>query len=104
MPCAGELPHRRCQAPRRRRRLPRRVPATRRRRFLPPRHNQAWSDLAVDRGAGAPQYRALLADLEILAADFSYFAAYDLPVLLRPYYEMNGPWFWWGGKTPATYR
>lgn len=34
----------------------------------------------------------------------SYFAAYDIPVLLRPYHEMNGGWFWWGGRTPASYR
>lgn len=66
--------------------------------------DQAWFDLVVDRAADTPQYRALLADLEILAANLSYFAAYDILVLLRPYHEMNGAWFWWGGKTPASYK
>ena len=23
---------------------------------------------------------------------------YCMPVLLRPYHEMNGGWFWWGMK------
>ena len=32
-----------------------------------------------------------------------------VPVLFRPYHEMNGNWFWWGGRpgpdgTPALYR
>ncbi|MFI1018778.1 glycoside hydrolase family 26 protein [Streptomyces sp. NPDC020965] len=66
--------------------------------------DQAWFDRVVDWAADTPQYRALLADLEILAANLSYFAAYDIPVLLRPYHEMNGPWFWWGGKTPTSYK
>ncbi|MFJ5308460.1 glycosyl hydrolase [Streptomyces sp. NPDC088350] len=46
----------------------------------------------------------MLADLSFLAATLSYFAAWDIPVLLRPYDEMNGDWFWWGGKTPASYK
>lgn len=24
-------------------------------------------------------------------------------VLFRPYHEMNGNWFWWGGKTPQSF-
>lgn len=30
-------------------------------------------------------------------------AAADVPLLWRPYHEMNGPWFWWGGQ-PALLR
>ncbi|MFI8518700.1 glycoside hydrolase family 26 protein [Streptomyces sp. NPDC085481] len=66
--------------------------------------DQAWFDRVVDWESNTPEYRALLADLGVLAASLSYFAAYDIPVLLRPYHEMNGGWFWWGGRTPAGYR
>ncbi|MFI6472250.1 glycoside hydrolase family 26 protein [Streptomyces sp. NPDC050516] len=66
--------------------------------------DQTWFTKVVDWEADTPEYRALLADLKVLAAHLSYFAAYDVPVLLRPYHEMNGDWFWWGGKTPASYK
>jgi mannan endo-1,4-beta-mannosidase len=26
-----------------------------------------------------------------------------VPVLWRPYHEMNGDWFWWGGRSEGTY-
>ncbi|MFG3280426.1 glycoside hydrolase family 26 protein [Streptomyces sp. NPDC048111] len=66
--------------------------------------DQQWFDRLVDRESNTPEYQALLADLDLLAATLSYFALYDIPVLLRPYHEMNGGWFWWGGKTPASYQ
>ncbi|MCX4985415.1 glycoside hydrolase family 26 protein [Streptomyces sp. NBC_00572] len=66
--------------------------------------DQAWFDRVVDWESDTPEYRALLADLGFLAASLSYFAAYDIPVLLRPYHEMNGGWFWWGGRTPASFK
>ena len=25
-----------------------------------------------------------------------------IPVIFRPYHELNGSWFWWGGKTLHT--
>ncbi|MET7731106.1 glycosyl hydrolase [Streptomyces sp. NPDC005402] len=66
--------------------------------------DQAWFDRVLDWESDTDEYRALLADLGFLAATLSYFAAWDVPVLLRPYHEMNGDWFWWGGKTPASYK
>lgn len=66
--------------------------------------DQAWFDRVVDWESDTPEYRALLADLGFLAAALSYFAAWDVPVLLRPYHEMNSGWSWWGGRTPASYR
>ena len=66
--------------------------------------DQAWFDRLLDRENDTPEYRALLSDLEFLAASLSYFAAWDVPVLLRPYHEMNGSSFWWGGKSPASYK
>ncbi|MCT9083806.1 glycoside hydrolase family 26 protein [Streptomyces fulvoviolaceus] len=66
--------------------------------------DQAWFDRVLDWESDTDEYRALLADLGFLAATLSYFAAWDVPVLLRPYHEMNGDWFWWGGKTAASYK
>lgn len=31
-------------------------------------------------------------------------AAAGVPVLWRPYHEMNGPWFWWGGEPERSVR
>jgi mannan endo-1,4-beta-mannosidase len=66
--------------------------------------DQAWFDSVVNWPANSAQYQALLGDLRVLAAQLSYFAAYDVPVLLRPYHEMNSTAFWWGGRTPASYK
>jgi len=27
----------------------------------------------------------------------------NVPVLWRPYHEMNGDWFWWGGRYDGKY-
>lgn len=39
-------------------------------------------------------------------AQSSILNAQRIPVILRPWHEMNGDWFWWGGKntTPELYR
>jgi mannan endo-1,4-beta-mannosidase len=66
--------------------------------------DQAWFDAVVDWRDNTGGYQALLADLAFAADQLSYFAEYDIPVLFRPYHEMNGNWFWWGGKSPAGYQ
>jgi len=33
-----------------------------------------------------------------LAEELKELQAMNIPVLFRPYHEMNGKWFWWGGK------
>lgn len=43
-------------------------------------------------------YKALIDDLDILANHLSVLRDNDIPVLWRPYHEMNGGWFWWGKK------
>lgn len=35
-----------------------------------------------------------------LAEAFKVLAAENIPVIFRPYHEMNGGWFWWGGDAP----
>jgi len=66
--------------------------------------DQTWFDSVVNWTDNTPQYQALLADLSVLAAQLSYFAEYDIPVLMRPYHEMNSDSFWWSGKTAASYQ
>jgi mannan endo-1,4-beta-mannosidase len=66
--------------------------------------DQDWLDSVVDWNDNTAQYQELLADLSVLAAQLSYFAEYDIPVLFRPYHEMNSGSFWWGNKTAASYQ
>ncbi|WP_340021552.1 glycosyl hydrolase [Paenibacillus sp. FSL K6-1096] len=47
---------------------------------------------------GTPQYKALIADLDEVAVYLGELRDAGVPVLWRPYHEMNGGWFWWGQK------
>ncbi|GAA3877718.1 glycosyl hydrolase [Streptomyces sedi] len=38
------------------------------------------------------------AQVDTAAAVLRQLADADVPVLWRPYHEMNGPWFWWGAQ------
>ncbi|OIJ99163.1 hypothetical protein BIV24_05160 [Streptomyces colonosanans] len=56
---------------------------------------------------GSTEHRALLHDLDFLTDHLGYLADRGVPVLLRPYHEMNtrsGHGFWWAGRDPAWYR
>ncbi|MEU1304218.1 glycoside hydrolase family 26 protein [Streptomyces shenzhenensis] len=56
---------------------------------------------------GSPEHRDLLHDLAFLADHLGYLAGRGVPVLLRPYHEMNtapGRGFWWAGQEPAAFR
>ncbi|MGW0579511.1 glycosyl hydrolase, partial [Streptomyces sp. NPDC002920] len=56
---------------------------------------------------GSSEHRALLHDLGYLADHLGYLADQGVPVLLRPYHEMNtapGRGFWWAGQDPAAFR
>jgi mannan endo-1,4-beta-mannosidase len=44
-----------------------------------------------------------MAELDILAAGLAELRAAGVVVLWRPFHEMNGGWFWWGGKDPETF-
>lgn len=48
---------------------------------------------------GTVQYKALLADLDKTALSLQQLSNAGVPVLWRPYHEMNGGWFWWGQKS-----
>ena len=47
--------------------------------------------------------------VDVIAGYLQELQAAGVPVLFRPYHEMNGNWFWWGGRpgpngTAALYR
>jgi mannan endo-1,4-beta-mannosidase len=47
---------------------------------------------------GTVQYKLLIADLDKAAVYLKQLRDTGVPVLWRPYHEMNGGWFWWGKK------
>ncbi|MFI1072608.1 glycoside hydrolase family 26 protein [Streptomyces puniciscabiei] len=74
-------------------------------RNSPAARDSGWFGRVVTEGTD--EHRALLHDLGYLADHLGYLAAHGVPVLLRPYHEMNtrpGHGFWWAGQDPAAYR
>ncbi|WP_246553306.1 PA14 domain-containing protein [Paenibacillus tritici] len=47
---------------------------------------------------GTTEYKALIADLDKVAVSLKSLRDAGVPILWRPYHEMNGGWFWWGKK------
>ncbi|QGQ97217.1 glycosyl hydrolase [Paenibacillus psychroresistens] len=47
---------------------------------------------------GTTQYKQLIEDLDKAAVYLKQLRDTGVPVLWRPYHEMNGNWFWWGKK------
>ncbi|MFF2911879.1 glycosyl hydrolase [Paenibacillus sp. NPDC057934] len=48
---------------------------------------------------GTPQYNSLIAELDDISGYLGELRDAGVPVLWRPYHEMNGDWFWWGDKS-----
>ncbi len=56
---------------------------------------------------GTPLYQHWCAQVDAIAVFLKQLEDAHVPVLWRPYHEMNGDWFWWGGRgadTVALYR
>ncbi|HPR86943.1 MAG TPA: glycosyl hydrolase [bacterium] len=58
---------------------------------------------------GTPLYKKWCAQVDTIAGYLRQLRDAHVPVLWRPYHEMNGSWFWWGGRhsdkgTAALYR
>lgn len=47
---------------------------------------------------GTLEYQSLISDLDEIAVYLGDLRDAGVPVLWRPYHEMNGGWFWWGKK------
>ncbi len=53
---------------------------------------------------GTPENRALLQDMDMMAALLRPFCAAGVPILWRPFHEGDGNWFWWGKRGPETVK
>jgi len=60
-------------------------------------------DLTTLLTADNPTHTRWFQELDILAAGLQELRAAKVVVLWRPFHEMNGDWFWWGGKDPDTF-
>lgn len=65
-----------------------------------------WSELVTP---GTSLYNRWCAQVDLIAGFLRQLRDARVPVLWRPYHEMNGGWFWWGGRkgksgSAALYR
>jgi mannan endo-1,4-beta-mannosidase len=68
--------------------------------------DEQWHDLITP---GTPLYQHWCAQVDVIAGFLKELQAAHVPVLWRPYHEMNGNWFWWGDRggergTKVLYR
>jgi mannan endo-1,4-beta-mannosidase len=54
-----------------------------------------WEELVTP---GTPLHNRWLKQLDVVAGHLKVLCDNKVPVLWRPYHEMNGGWFWWGKK------
>ncbi len=52
---------------------------------------------------GTPVNKRWLRQLDAVAAGMQELQTAGVVVLWRPFHEMNGDWFWWGGQPPADF-
>jgi mannan endo-1,4-beta-mannosidase len=52
---------------------------------------------------GTPLYNHWAAQVDVIAGFLKQLEDAHVPVLWRPYHEMNGDWFWWGGRYEGQY-
>ncbi|WP_117881632.1 glycosyl hydrolase [Aureibaculum luteum] len=57
--------------------------------------NKDWKDLVTP---GTLVHKRWLDQVDQLAIHLKEIQKNKIPVLFRPYHEMNGVWFWWGDK------
>ena len=65
-----------------------------------------WNELLTP---GTELYNRWCAQVDVIAGFLRQLRDAHVPVLFRPYHEMNGGWFWWGGRpgkngSQALYR
>lgn len=53
---------------------------------------------------GTPENKALLSDMDMMAALLRPFCDKNVPILWRPFHEGDGDWFWWGAKGAGTVK
>lgn len=53
---------------------------------------------------GTPEYTAFWSELKIKADMLTTIRDANVPVLWRPFHELNGNWFWWGKQGPEKFK
>ncbi len=53
---------------------------------------------------GTPEYKAFWKELDEKAALLQKLNQAHIPVLWRPFHELNGNWFWWGKQGPEKFK
>ncbi|WP_156250233.1 glycosyl hydrolase [Pseudactinotalea terrae] len=71
-----------------------------------PLEDSSWQELLTP---GTPVHQRWQGQVDVVAELLGRLRDADVPVLWRPYHEMNGTWFWWGGRpgpdgSAALYR
>nr|WP_294894406.1 glycosyl hydrolase [uncultured Pedobacter sp.] len=57
--------------------------------------DEQWTELTT---LGTPLYKKWTAQMDLIAVYFKELQEAKIPVIFRPYHEMNGNWFWWGHR------
>jgi mannan endo-1,4-beta-mannosidase len=57
--------------------------------------DEQWKELLTP---GTPLYEKWRKQMDLLAFHLILLRDAKIPVIFRPYHEMNGDWFWWGGR------
>ena len=52
---------------------------------------------------GTPLYNHWAAQVDVIAGYLKQLQDAHVPIIWRPYHEMNGDWFWWGGRIEGPY-
>lgn len=61
--------------------------------------DQQWNDLITP---GTKLQQRWCDQVDVIAGYLKQLRDAHIPVLWRPYHEMNGDWFWWGGRRGAS--
>jgi mannan endo-1,4-beta-mannosidase len=61
-------------------------------------------DLASLLATNSPTHTRWMGELDLIAGGLQELRAAKVVVLWRPFHEMNGDWFWWGGKDPEVFK
>jgi len=53
---------------------------------------------------GTPEHRDMWAELKLKADHLQKLKDANVPILWRPFHELNGDWFWWGKQGPELFE
>ncbi len=57
--------------------------------------DEQWKELTTP---GTPLYKKWTVQMDLIAVYFKELQDAKIPIIFRPYHEMNGDWFWWGHR------